>query len=227
VALDGDEMFSDSFVRDARTLLSGLKPGQNLSLPWIDIIDDLSAVTPILSKVFGSADDGHTIFPTGFIHIPRVPDTGQNKQLPLPYAVLHFQYLNTRRQQYKKIWYMMSELEKGTRNALRINITYNKKHRSGSFDYRTLTTSLLPDEKSDTIFWHRDKILAKLSEKGCSYFEKLDMWQTEELQQIFRTKIGREPKPLRPPTWIYWLNDLKNIPGQWLYLKLTYLKRFL
>lgn len=227
VALDGDEMFSDNFVKEARDILLTLKPCQNLSLPWVDVTSSNSTVSPILSKVFGSADDGRATYNPGFIHIPRVPDTGSVKNLSLPYAVIHFQYLNTRRQTYKKIWYMMSELEKGTRNALRINTTYNKPLRTNSFDVSRLLSIPLPDEKSDTIFWHREKILARLKEKGCAYFEKLDIWQQPELLELFVAEVGSNPKPLRPPTALYWFNDIKNICQQWLYLKITYLKRLL
>lgn len=211
VAIDGDEMFSDAFVLEARTILSTLQEGESLSLSWLDIKNDKEILTPTITKVFACADNRTNQYQPGFIHIPRVPDTLKIKELALPYAVIHFQHLNQKRHEYKKIWYMMSEFEKGTRSALRINTTYHSiNYTTSVFDISTVTSKELPNAANDTGFWQQEKVFNVLAKRRCAFFEPLDIWYLSEMRNKFLTELNREPRPKIAPGFLKFLNYYKN-----------------
>lgn len=62
-----------SFVKDARDILIRLRPGESLSLPWINVCDQNVVMEPTISKVFLMADDGHSIYEEGFAASPARP----------------------------------------------------------------------------------------------------------------------------------------------------------
>lgn len=211
VAIDGDEMFSDAFVLNSRNILSSLVPGQVLALPWVNIKSDSEIFSPTETKVFACADDTTIQFKKGFLHIPRVPDTPNIKELTLPNAVIHFQYINILRLEYKKIWYMMSEYEKQTRSALRINATYNSfTHNSEDFEIATITQTPLPDPETDDGFWQKDKVFTILAKRGCKFFEPLDIWNQTELYDMFINEVGTKPRPRKVPRLLMFINRYKN-----------------
>jgi len=211
VAIDGDEMFSDAFKEEARGIFASLKSGEMLSLPWIDVVDSHTILNSTIDKVFAWSDDGVSSFNQGFIHIPRIPHTRHVKKLDLPYAVIHFQHINKVRHEYKKVWYMMSEFEKGTRSALRINTTYHSiPYNTISFDIKTLHQGHLPDAKDDSGFWQQEKVMEILKKKGSLFFEPLDIWYLDDLCQMFKRDNHRPPNPVRIPKIIKVINHYKN-----------------
>lgn len=216
VAIDGDEMFSDAFVGEARNKIKELATGEALSLPWVNIVDSEHIYEPILTKPFIIHDDGSSQFHKTFMHVPRVPTYVPGKIVDLPYAVLHFQHMHAVRNRYKNIWYMMSELRKGERSAMRINATYRpQRFTRRPYDVATLTTDALPDPATDTKIWQQEQVLQLLIEQGPAYFESLDIWQEPALRERFIAEVGREPKPTIAPSWLLQLNDAKNKLKNW------------
>src|SRR5690606_141981 len=117
-------MFSSAFVKNARTILEDLKPGEALSLPWMDVVDKENILATMVNKVFILADDKKVKFEYAFLHVPRVPDIDNIIGLDLPYSVLHFRYLHSERVEYKRIWCMISEFSNKERGAFRVNLRY-------------------------------------------------------------------------------------------------------
>ena len=214
IAIDGDEMFSDAFVQDARHLMESLEEGQSLALPWVNVIDTAHAYIPMPQKIFAMRDDHVSLFREQFLHIPRVPTYGRGTELQSPYAVLHFQYLNVARNTYKQVWYMMSELIKGERGPLRINTMYDVRMESAPYPVATLTSTSLPDPDTDKSMWQKERVLQLLEEYGVSFFEPLNIWNVPLLHERFLALMGRSPKPIRAPEWLLminrWKNQLKN-----------------
>lgn len=212
VAIDADEAFSDQFVKDARDILQKLSPGESLALPWVNIKSADTIMLPTINKVFAMADDRISNFEKGFIHIPRVPVNISNVILDLPYAVLHFQYLNNLRNYYKRTWYMMSELLHKERSAYRINATYSitRELKETPFDLRPVYNSSLPDPALDLGIWQKDKVYDLFKDYGYIFFEDLDIWDNETVLNMFTKEIGKKPQPKIPSKIILKLNDLKN-----------------
>lgn len=212
IAIDGDEMLSDLFVLNAREIISSLRPGEVMSLPWINVVDENNILNPTIHKAFIMADDKVSIFKKGFIHIPRVPSDEVTKTLELPYAMIHFQQLHKKRNTYKKIWYMMSELLKKERGALRINTTYliTERYKPIGYNIRTILKTPLPNPNLDQVVWHEIKVLELLQEYGCIFFEKLDIWNQPELKNKFIKEVGHVPKPQKLPSLLILVNNVKN-----------------
>ena len=215
VAIDGDEMFSDAFVRDARALIETLEKGQSLALPWVNVIDTTHAYAPVAQKIFVMRDDGVSVFREQFLHVPRVPTYRRGIDLHPPYAVLHFQYVNTIRNTYKQIWYMMSECIKGNRSPLRINTMYDVRMKKIAYPVSLLTQLSLPDPTLDQSMWQKERVLQLFEQYGVGFFEPLDIWHESALREQFIATTGRLPKPVVAPEWLLtvnaWKNKLKNL----------------
>jgi len=212
VAIDGDEAFSDRFIQDARALMMRMKPGESFTMPWVDVTSPTTTLTTFIPKAFVLCDDQKNNFKSAFIHVPRVPYIQSSTiMLDLPYAVLHFQLLNRPKHEYKKIWYMMSEFEKGTRTAFRINTTYTSiNYTEKAFDITSLYHSQLPNQQDDHHQWHREKVYDILRKKGTVFFEPLDMWYLPDLKALFIKENKRQPRVKKVPNFIKKLNSLKN-----------------
>lgn len=212
VAIDADEAFSSEFIKDARNILQKLAPGESLALPWVNIKSSNTIMSPTINKVFAMADDKVSNFEKGFIHIPRVPTNVSTITLDLPYAVLHFQYLNNLRNYYKRTWYMMSELLHKERSAYRINATYSitRELKETPFDVSQVYKNPLPDPNLDMGIWQKDKVNELFNNHGRAFFEALDIWDNESVLNGFVAENGKKPKPKIPSKIILKLNDLKN-----------------
>lgn len=222
LAIDGDEMFSDAFVNEARGIISNLGVGESLALPWVNVVDEDHIHQNPSAKPFVMQDDGASLFKETFMHVPRVPNYTNGKVLDLPYAVLHFQYLNKVRNNYKQIWYMMSELVKGHRHPIRINATYAYTPKIPTkYSITKLTSQKLPDPIHDTSLWQKDAINGMFSEHGIQFFEPLNIWRTSELRAQFIKEIGREPQPVVAAPWLLAINNIKNKVKNWLYAKFS------
>lgn len=211
VAIDGDEMFSDAFVRDAKSILKSLPKGETLSLPWLNVVDITHIYAPIVNKPFIMHDDSTSAFREAFMHVPRVPSYTPNVIGTEPHAVLHFQYLNEERTAYKQAWYMMSEKVKSSRHPIRINAMYKRINlKEISYPVGSLIYQPLPDPSTDRGVWQKEAIEAMLNDRGVLFFETLDIWHIPELLQRFISETGRKPRPFLIPMWLLTLNDWKN-----------------
>lgn len=210
IAIDGDEMFSDAFVKNARTILCDLKEGESIALPWINVVDERHIYKPISQKIFAMRDDGLSVFREQFLHVPRVPTYRTGSDLHIPYAVLHFQYLNVVRNTYKQAWYMMSEYVKKNRTPLRINVLYDVYMKKNMYPLEQLIATPLPDPDADTSMWQKERIFGLFQEYGVQFFEPLNIWKISDLKAHFVSIVGREPKPKTVPRWILTVNNWKN-----------------
>lgn len=211
LAIDGDEMFTDTFVNEARGIFSNLDTGESLSLPWVNVIDKNHIHQNPSVKTFAMKDDRVSLFKETFMHVPRVPNYTKGKVLDFPYAVLHFQYLNKVRNGYKQIWYMMSELIKGHRHPIRINATYTHTPPTvKEYPITKLTLQKLPNPVHDSSIWQKNAIRGMFSEHGILFFEPLNIWHLPELHTEFIKEIGREPQPVIAAPWLLALNNIKN-----------------
>ncbi|MDQ5981512.1 MAG: hypothetical protein QG570_261 [Patescibacteria group bacterium] len=211
LAIDGDEMFSDAFVKDARNIISNLKVGESLALPWVNLVDKYHIHSNPTMKPFIMCDDKVSTFKETFMHVPRVPSYKKGATLDLPYSVIHFQHLNKARNTYKRVWYMMSELLNGRRHPIRINATYQYKiPKLIEYPVARLTSQDFPDPKNDRGNWQKDAVYKLSHQHGISFFEPLDIWNIPELHKDFLKENHREPKPVIAPSWLLTINNFKN-----------------
>lgn len=213
IAIDGDESLSPDFQRDAKMILSNLKKGQQLQLEWINLCSKNTYLLPRIYKNFAICDDGVSMFTPAFLGVSRVPFT---KILPLKleskYCVFHYQWINKRRAQYKQAWYMVSEFLKKTRSPRRINATYSfvTERKYSNLEKDMPVPSSLPDTKTDGTIWQKDKLEEIFNNHPIEKFEKLAIWDIDELKTKFIKETGRDPVPVFFPEWFILINNIKN-----------------
>jgi hypothetical protein len=172
---------------------------------------EYSYYQPFWNRV-GFVDDRRTDFDRSTaapLHEPRIPADGsapivRAESVPL----LHLQWLIPQRNQLKQAWYRCRELLDG-RDAAAINEFY-----AVTFHGTRVATSPVPPEwTADITFpaeggdlapsWHQRDILAWFDQYGIERFEPLEIWHVPALQQEFRRRVGRAPRPDRSylPPW--------------------------
>jgi hypothetical protein len=224
ICLDADEIFSNIFFANAKECITSLKPGQSMWLDWINLYRDkdherVDAVYRKINKSFIFCDDKNSRFPYAFLGVSRTPGDPLNRVIleRSQGAVIHFQYLNTKRSVMKRNWYMCSELIKGTRSPRRINTTYyiqkdrddiTRKKLTEVSQFEILDPSII--NYNETTDWRFKEILGWFEMYGMEFFEPLDIWENKTLHDIFVQKMKREPSPKTIPTWLIKGNDLKN-----------------
>lgn len=224
ICLDADEVFSDNFYLSAKQHILSLTPGQSLWMDWVNLYGNketerIDGVYKKLNKSFIFCDDKKATFSYAFLGVSRTPGDPLNR-LVIPRekgAVIHFQFLNTQRADMKRIWYMCSELIKGTRSALRINTTYDIQK-----DRTTTKTRQLPKNSTFTIInnditkynqitdWRFLEIKQWFDVYGIAFFEDLDIWDNEILKKQFIGRENRAPKPKKPHPLIITINNTRN-----------------
>lgn len=214
IALDGDEACSEKLQEDIIELLSQLKPGQSLTLEWLNLCSKTHFKKPRIFKEFAFCDDGKSTFTNNFLGVSRVPELKiETLKIDRPgLCIFHYQYLNKRRLQYKQAWYMMSEFLNKKRSAQKINNTYKQAQSFTCLEIKENQTSpiTVPNPDDDTIEWQRQEILKMFNEHSPTFFELLDIWHIKELEDIFIKETGRKPKPKLFPKWLIILNNFKN-----------------
>jgi glycosyltransferase involved in cell wall biosynthesis len=223
--LDADETFSADFIPNARELISKLQSGQKMTMRWVHLwkstkeyVDDPSSPFGYIWKDFIVCDDGMSNFNNQFISESR---TQGNLGSPLKVSdtegvVLHYQFSRWDLVQYKQALYRCTELIEGTRSARRINNTYGI-----TLDISSLNTTQTPEKWISGIImtnayandtnWYRIKILEFFNSHGIEFFEPLQIWHIPELMDIFIKGIGRNPKSQVFPSWLIYMNRIKNI----------------
>lgn len=229
ILLDADECFDARFIEHAEEILPTLEPGQALELPWITLWKDerqhrTDGVFQNLTKCFVYADDGVSVYPQGGLHLHfgNIPMTTKEQRRSPEGGVLHFQYVDYPRTQAKQAWYMAAELLKQERSVRRINASYlitkDGPHvRTTPLTKSSYTGITLPTTR-DTQARQRylDKLFAWFQEYGIAHFERLDIWEIEELHEAFVEQMHREPKPNTFPSWLIQLNSLRHKIRAWL-----------
>jgi glycosyltransferase involved in cell wall biosynthesis len=222
VGIDADEIFTPAFSKSARTILEKMHPGDTLALRWITLWKDskterVDGVFNNLYKPFIFCDDGTSHHQYAFLGVGRVP---YNEKSTLTYVdyelggILHFQYVLWNKTQIKQAWYRCSELLKKERSARRINNMYSISLDGTSVRKNTLPKAWIPDliisdiKIKDT--WQYKQIILWFEKYGIEFFEPLQIWHIEELNNLFIEKTGRFPRPKIFPRWIILLNTVKN-----------------
>lgn len=221
--LDADEIFSSNFILNTRLEIQKLKPGQKISLRWVQAwkstekyLDDTRSPLGHIWKDFVFCDDRISNFSNAFLSESRTPESKAlvNKIEEIDGVVIHWAYADWKAVQYKQAWYRCTEQIKGLRSAFRINVTY-----SVTLDEDSLLAKSLPQlwtndiivPESTKIPDHLRLIKGYFKVYGVQFFEKLDIWHIAELEQIFIEELGRKPIPQKPPKWFLEINRIKNL----------------
>ncbi|MBC7767089.1 glycosyltransferase [Arenimonas sp.] len=220
--LDADESFDANFLKNGRKIISKLKPGRKITLPWITLwktIDEERVdgvwkenfkdviVHDITEYSFENRDlsEGRTQGPnTDVLHLSK--DVGQ---------ILHFQFLNFDDASLKQAWYRCLELSQSKKSPQRINNMYSVSLDTGNVQTKkTLPTWFegiaLPSNESNKRKWYTDEILKMFNIHGISFFEPLDIWRIQELKDEFKKQMRRDPVAKTFPKWLIKLNTIKN-----------------
>lgn len=222
--LDADETFSADFIPRARGIIEKLKVGQKLTMRWVNAwkntaqyLDDKKSPFGYIWKDFIVCDDSSQNFNNQFLSEARTPGPHSD---PLVLnerdgVVLHWQFARWEITQFKQARYRCIELIEGSRSAKRINHTY-----SISLDNNSLKTIplpkiwtgdiSLPEINNLDINWYLTDLKNLFLKHGIEFFEPLQIWHIPELHQLFTEKTGREPKVEIFPTWLVYLNKIKN-----------------
>lgn len=223
--LDADETFSANFITNARSVISGLRPGQKLAMRWVHAWKDTNSmntdpVSPfgVIWKDFVVCDDKRSTFEDRFLSEARTPGP-HHGLINLPESegvVIHWQFSRWEITQYKQALYRCLELIEGSRSARRINHTY-----SITLDRSDLMTGPIPTawtqglaipavtDGNDTSFYE-DQILSLFKTYGIVTFEPLEIWHLPKLRAQFVNDIGRNPKSQRFPAWLVALNKVRH-----------------
>ncbi len=226
ICLDADEIFSSDFLPHARETIESLKPGQKLSMRWVHFWKDTTHFLNDGNHPLGSVwkdiafcDDTALLYPEKALSEPRTPIANAHEDLLVPEnkgVVLHFQFANWKRVQYKQAWYRCLEFIQGIRGARRINATYGMTLKDNGLltaPVPTIWISSLPLPKQSyqpNSNWHKKEILKWFDIYGIEFFEPLQIWYIPELRDLFIKKVGREPKPSVAPKWLLKLNAIRN-----------------
>lgn len=208
IILDADESFTENFIKDARSIIFSLKKGQKLEMQWLALwkntshyIDDNRSVFSNNFKDFIFCDNGEN-YNQDFMHLPRTPITNNNNSIRLDLiygAVLHYQFSDWKRFQLKQAWYRCSELIEFPNNEISINskysITNDSKYKLTKIDENMAPKKLKIEYlKLAKYSWHYQRMLEYFNKFGVVFFEKLEIWHTEDLENIFISITGRRPR---------------------------------
>jgi hypothetical protein len=214
---DADELispvlFHEFLTRDRERLLPGTVVEGMFHHLWERpdrYRDDQSPYAPYW-KEFGLVDDRTTDFdrsPTLPLHQPRVPlGAGQTRLRSDSLHVLHLQWLMANENQVKQAWYRCQEWLDG-KTAIEINRRYAitlpaTRTRTSAVPSKWMEGLSFPELVTGGITWQEEEILEALEERGAEFFEPLEIWHIPKLGQLFRSQVGRRPRPdrsYRPP----------------------------
>ncbi len=224
ICLDADEVFTDAFYPHASELILNLLPGQCLWMDWVTLYgkadtERTDGVYKKINKNFIFCDTEGIKFSYVFLGVSRTPGDVLNRVVieREKGAVIHYQYLNTKRSNMKRIWYMCYEHTQKRRTPTRINTTYEIqkntldvpiKNLTPSASYTIINQSITQyDQEED---WRFAEILGWFTTYGIEYFEPLDIWDNDHFKKLFEVKMHRLPRPKVLPSWLLQLNNLKN-----------------
>lgn len=218
--LDADETFTTPFIKHGRALIENLRPGEKIIMDWLTLwkdphvyrIDEGSVWSSNTKDVIVYDDPSYT-FEKRFLSEGRTegPNTEANtrKLGRSAGAILHFQFADFERFQWKQARYRVYELIKQPDHALLINRIYS----ITLDDPRAITAPLkkewiehiiFPNETGQQHNWYREDILSVFKTRGITFFEPLQIWHIQELRALFLMETGREPTPVIPTPTRFW-----------------------
>ncbi len=198
LVLDADEAFTANCAHNdyLRRLVLSLRPGETLTLSWIQLWRSLGEYRfdqsqwTYASKAFAFCDDGQATYQSGFIHTQRVPSGLTGRNIPVVnyvHGVLHFQFVNWPNLQIKQSWYRcMERIRQPQRSAMEINKQYAPSEDESGLQLRAVPSDWLegyagldagvfgaPDERRVR------EVLAWFREHGAAHFADLDIWRVD------------------------------------------------
>ena len=205
IFLDCDEFFSEEFLLEARNLMLEMSPGEKLALEWINLWGDekhycASGPWAPRYKDFIMCDDSLASYPYSMHHVSRSPTSAQILpwvQIPRNLGVvIHTQFVDQVAFQCKQVLCRMAELVISKKSPYNINQVYA--------DTSTLfgATEIIPSEwqcqlpveivgHSD---WRVQEIKSLLALHGVEFFEKLDIWNLDFMQEFWFSSKRRSPR---------------------------------
>lgn len=209
VWLDADEAFTAPLIQSGKELISKLKPGEKIILPWLALWKSTNyyrqdGIWGKSCKDFIVCDHlDYNFNKTKILSEPRTPgpfNKNSTQTLTISQgAVLHFQFVYWEKFQMKQAWYRCLELIKRPGKAFFINKIY-----VDTLDDNPQLTALptiwtqniiMPANSSNIFDWHREEIFKWFDEYGIEFFEPLQIWHIPELKKIFVLKMNRLPRP--------------------------------
>jgi hypothetical protein len=174
--------------------------------------DDFSHYRPYWGRM-AFVDDRRADYDRSFaapLHEPRIP-AGEHApvieaaELPM----LHLQWMIPNRNQLKQAWYRCREWLDGGKSAAAINALYavtfpKARARTAPVPRGWVEDVTFPDATGDLVpSWHQRELLAWFDQFGIERFEPLEIWHIPVLDDEFRLRVGRRPRPDRSylPPW--------------------------
>ena len=144
------------------------------------------------------------------LHEPRVPAGPDAPVIQSDaVAVLHLQWLIPQHNQLKQAWYRCREwLDRG-KSAASINEFYAvtlpaPRVKTTAVPTEWVADVTFPDASDDLLpSWHQRELLTWFDRYGIEHFESLEIWHIPVLDDEFRRRVGRRPRPDRSymPPW--------------------------
>ena len=223
ICIDADEMISKTAIDAVKKIINDSND-KNIyfSFPWIQLWGTVEKhrVDTVWKKNYKAIaffDDGIVDYERKTVlndHTARVP-LHKNNILINQFPLLHYQYINLKQSEIKQAWYRCSELISGN-NAKKINHQYSVAKHNNNIILETTKSEWLQglpliesDYKVDSD-WRYKEILTWFDKYGIVFFEPLDIWDINELNNIFIKEMGRKPSVKKYPTWLVFLNNIKN-----------------
>ncbi len=198
VVLDADEAFTANCARDdyLRRLLLSLRPGETLTLSWIQLWRSMEKYRfdrsqwTYASKAFAFCDDGRATYQSGFIHTQRIPNGLKGRTVPVVnyvHGVMHFQFVDWPNLQIKQAWYRCMERVRQPRRAAReINAQYAPSEDESGLELRDVPVDWFAgyDNLDTSAFSARDErrgreVIGWFREHGAAHFADLDIWRVD------------------------------------------------
>lgn len=220
ICLDADELLSPKAIEEMKKF--GNEQAVSFRADWIQLIGDgskhrIDGVWKDSIKDFAFIDDRANVEYEQkellIDHTARIPNIKNQFKIDCP--ILHLHYMAKTRSEIKQVWYMCTELIGGN-SPRRINHRYSpalfKNIISTNVEPRWTDDVTMPPAAAlnDPYSERQAEVLEMFKQKGIQYFEPLQIWHVPELHDKFLKEVGREPKPSLIPSWILYLNEIKN-----------------
>ena len=202
MCIDADEFLPPSlFLKNKKNFLSQT-PGTTFSSPWVQVWRktnqyraDQSVWSPKSNfKPFMFLDDGEIDYdrtPLIIDHISRIPKSNINVSLNLDIPLMHLQFVNWKRSQYKQLWYQCIEIINGM-DAEEVNDRYKHSSDEENIKYKRLKKKWTKGvELSPTIetsqnheIWYIKEIETLISNFGIKHFQNLNILNSELIKNF-------------------------------------------
>ena len=205
-------------IKNYKTLIDFLKPGQKLSMQWLALwknythYRDDNTIWSNNWKDFIVMDDGVIEYNSKqHMHVGRTPGTNNGTLINIPNnfgSVLHFQFSVFNNFQLKQCWLRCSDLIQRPYDAGEINNQYSITMLNSNVGLTEMPKDwyegiIFPNVINFDPDWNESSFVRKdllsgiikyFEDYGLEFFESLDIWHIPQLKKIFKEKIGREPK---------------------------------